>query len=359
MLVLSTGYALYGVDHSGITWSQEMQTRPGASADPTIESQEMVLFDGVAVSSNQQFVAYVDHGAEIVVRSIRDGAEVGRVSYHAEGGTQLRCLSSDGDFVALASVPPDLPEGTTGDRLPWRVTIVDMRSGQATTEQPLEDLVKERTADDPEIQFTLYSLDWLPGTKLLVHYAGWKSETYRYDPVTGAMESIPGMDWVISVSDGGTVHGSGTVNGSATEPQGVEPLVWDGTTTQTLELAPAPAYALGGAFNSLGDALAIEVMSPRHEPRGWQVFRLNQGRWEPSGPLAENSWMKAAPRALSDDGAVAFAALEGGLLWESGQHTALLSYDFRTGVWQEWLGPEDLLVDFGEYPFVAIIPNGG
>ncbi len=108
MLVLSTGYELYVVDRTGIRWTQEMQARPDASANSTIGDQEMTLFDGVAVSNNQQFVAYVDHAAEIVVRSIRDGTEVSRIPYDAEGETQLRCLSSDGNFVALASVPPDL-----------------------------------------------------------------------------------------------------------------------------------------------------------------------------------------------------------------------------------------------------------
>ncbi len=346
MLVLSTGYELYVVDHTGVRWSQEMQTPP----DPSANS---LPFDGVAVSNNQQFVAYVDHATDIVVRSVSDGTEVSRVPYHAEGETQLRCLSSDGNFVALASVPPDLPKGTTGDRLPWRVTIVDMRSGQATIERPLEDLVKERTAGDPKTQFTLYSLDWLPGHKLLVNYAGWESETYSYDPATKAMEKVPGMELVWDVSDGGAVYGSSIA--TSTAPPKTE--IWDGRTTQALELDPGSAYAEGGAFNVRGDALAVEVMSPQYEPLGWQVFRLSQGRWERSGPLAENSWMKAAPRALSDDGTLACTALEGGLQWKNGQHAALLSYDFQTGAWQEWLGPEGLLVDFGQYPFVAIIPE--
>ena len=141
------------------------------------------------------------------------------------------------------------------------------------------------------------------------------------------------------------------------EPQGDKPLIWDGRTTQALELDPDSGHAWSGAFNLRGDALAVEVMSPKHEPRGWQVFRVSEGQWERSGPLAANSWMKAFPRALSDDGTFVCAALEGGLRWENGQHAALLSYDFKTGAWQEWLGPEGLLVDLGEYPFVAIIPE--
>ena len=133
-------------------------------------------------------------------------------------------------------------------------------------------------------------------------------------------------------------------------------MVWDGSATQSLELDAGSAYALGGAFNSGGDALAIQVMSSTHQSRGWQVFRLRQGRWERSGSLAENSWMKASPRALSFDGTLAYTALEGGLEWENGQNAALLSHDSKTGAWQEWLGPDDLLVDFGQFPFEAIIP---
>ena len=247
--MLSTGYELYVVDHTGIRWSQEMQTPPDPNAGAW-------LFDGVAVGNNQQFVAYVDHAAEIVVRSIPDGTEVWRVPYHAEGETQLRCLSSDGNFVVLASVPPDLPKGTVGARLPWRVTVVDMRSGQATIERPLEDLVKERMAGNPELQFTLHLLDWLPEHKLVVNYAGWEWETCSYDPGTKAMEKIPGRGWVMSISDSGTVYGSGI------ERESGKPLIWDGRTTRALELDLDSGYALWGAFNLRGDALAIEVMSP-------------------------------------------------------------------------------------------------
>ncbi len=150
---------------------------------------------------------------------------------------------------------------------------------------------------------------------------------------------------------------TGTIYGSGVEPRSPRPVVWDGSTTEVLELDADSAYVLDGAFNSGVDALAIQVMSSTHQPRGWQLFRLSEGRWERSGPLAENSWMKAAPWGLSDDGTFAWTALEGGLRWENGQNAALLSYDFQTGVWQEWLGPEDLLVDLGQYPFVAIIPE--
>ncbi len=355
MLVLSTGYELYVVDQTGIQWSQEMQTRPEASTTSTIGSRESVPFDGVAVSNNQQFIAYVDHATEIVVRSIREGTEVNRASYHAEGETQLRCLSSDGNLAVLASVPPDLPKGTTGDRLPWRVTVLDMRSGQATIEQPLEDLVKERTADDPKAQFTLYSIDFLPEQRLVVGYVGWWGyEAYTYDLGTDAMEPIPGVGLIMSVTDSGTVYGGG--GDVDVDVKGPQPQVWDGIATQALELDADSEYALSGAFNSRGDALAIQVMSPLFEPRGWQLFRISQGRWEPSGPLAENSWMKAGPRALSDDATLAWTALEGGQ-WESGGDAALLSYDFRTGAWQEWLGPADLQIDLGWYRFEAIIPE--
>jgi len=43
--------------------------------------------------------------------------------------------------------------------------------------------------------------------------------------------------------------------------------------------------------------------------------------------------------------------------WESGAEASLLSYDFRTGVWQEWLGPEGFQAEVGRYHFKAIIPE--
>lgn len=345
-VLLSTGYELYVVSHDGIRWSQEMQARPEGRAQ-----ESPLLLEGVAVSNNQQYVAYVEYAADIVVRSITDGVEVGRVAYQAEGYTQLRGLSLDGNLVVLDSRPPDVPKGTTGDRMPWRVTLVNMRSGEVAIEQPLEDLVKERTAADPKTRFTLYSLDWLSEERLLVDYSGQGQTMYVYDIQSDAMEPIPGMSQTSAISAKGDVYGW------SSDPQGPRPVVWNGSTTQVLELDVGSAYALGGAFNSAGDALAIQVMTPTHRAGGWQLFRLSQGRWERSGPVAENSWMKAAPRALSADGTIAYAALEGGLEWKNGQNAALLSHDFRTGVWQEWLGPDDLLVGFGQFPFVAIIPR--
>jgi len=345
MVVLTTGYELYVVDHAGLRWGQEMQTRPVNTSPAT-----STPFDGVAVSNNQEFVAYVDHAKEVVVRSIRDGAEVGRLPYLAERETYLRCVSSSGNLVVLVSSSPDAPKGTTGARMPRRVTILDMRSGEATIRPPLEDLVKERTAGDPKTQFTLYSVEWLSEERLLVQYSGVGEITYSYDIHSNTMEPIPGMSMVSAVSNGGTVYGC------SDDPQVPNPVVWDGSATQALAL-DAGSYALGGAFNHTGEALAIQVMSPTHQARGWQLYRLSEACWERSGTVATNSWMKAAPRALSFDGTFAVAALEGGLEWENGQNAALLSYDFQTGTWQEWLGPDDLLVNFGQFPFVAIIPT--
>ena len=85
--------------------------------------------------------------------------------------------------------------------------MLDMRSGQATIEQPLEDLVKERTADDPRTQFTLYSLDWLSEEKLAVGYVGWSQGTYVYELDTDTMEPIPGVGMISGVSDSGVVYG--------------------------------------------------------------------------------------------------------------------------------------------------------
>lgn len=345
-LVLSTGYEVYVVDHDGIRWSQEMQARPeDTSLAPSTP------FDGVAVSKNQQFLAYVDHAKEVVVRSISDGAEVGRVPYRAESETQLRCLSSDGNLVALASVSPDLPKGTVGSRLPWKVIILNLHTGETSIEQPLEDLVKERTATNSKAAFTLYSLHWLSEGRLLVQYSGSGQTAYVYDIQTDSMVPIPGLSMVSAVGDDDTVYGWGD------DPKGPRPVIWDGGAIKALELDADSAYAGSGAFNQAGDALVVQVLSSTHQARGWQLYRLTEGHWERSGPVSEISWMKAGPRVLSADGTSAYTALEGGRQWESGQYAALLSHDFQTGAWQEWLGPEDLLVDFGQYPFVAIVPT--
>ena len=344
MVVLSTGYELYAVDRDGVRWGQEILSRTEAATPASLT--------GVAVSNNREFIAYADHGNQIVVRSLLDGPIISRTPYEAqgEGETQLRCLSSDGYLAALASVPPNLPQGTTGDRLPWRVTVLDLRTGQATVEQPLENLVKQRTASDPKVQFTLYSLDWLPEHKLLVTYIGWQSGVYAYDPGTKAMEQIPDMISTMSVSDGGIVYGGrlGT--------RGNPPVIWDGHTTQALKLDPGSTFAVGGAFNSRGDALALLAMSSRGEPRGWQLFRLSQGTWRPAGPVGEHTWVNPltgdSPSALSNDGTVAWASSQ-----RANGEPVVLSHDFRTGTWKEWLGPESLPVHLDRYHIEAIIPE--
>ncbi len=53
---------------------------------------------------------------------------------------------------------------------------------------------------------------------------------------------------------------------------------------------------------------------------------------------------------------MAWTVLEGGNLGKDAD-VALLSYDFRTGAWQEWLGPKDLRAHLGLYHFEAIIPE--
>jgi hypothetical protein len=339
MVVLSNGFELWAVDHDGVRWSQEMQTRS--------ESESPVPFDGMTVSNNQKLIAHVEHRKEIVVRSLLDGAIIGRTPYKAEGETQLRCLSSDGYFAAMVSMQPP-SQGTPVNQAYWRVTVVDLRTGQATVQQPLEDLAKQRMAAGPDVQFLLYSLAWLPEHRLIVSYAGWPSETYSYDPGTGAMEPIPGMELVFAVSDGGTVYG-GTV-ATATAPPKTE--TWNGRTIQPLELDAASAYASGGVFNSRGDALAVLVSGPQAEPLGWQLFRLSQGRWQPSGPLAENTWMRESPAALSADGTVAWSNLE-----RNNGELVVLSHDFQTGAWKEWLGQESLPVHLDWYHIDAIVPG--
>jgi hypothetical protein len=73
--------------------------------------------------------------------------------------------------------------------------------------------------------------------------------------------------------------------------------------------------------------------------------------------------LRPARRELVDEGGSTCAERRRpGLPWKggngkSGGDAAPLSHDFRTGAWQEWLGPEDLQVDLGRYYFVAIIPE--
>jgi hypothetical protein len=339
-VIMSNGFKVWALGRDGVRWSQEMETRK--------ESESPEPFSGMAVSNNQKFIAYIEHRKYVVARSISDGAIVGRVPYQAEGETYLQCVSSDGALVALNSIPPDVPKSTTSDRLPMRVTIVDIHTGQATVQQPLQDLAKQRIAANSEASFLLHSLAWLPEHKLLVNYAASEPATYSYAPSTGTMEQIPGMEIVMSVADSGAVFG-GTV-ATATAPPKEQ--IWDGGAVQPLEFPSASASGLYGAFNNGGDAFVTLVEDEHGEPLGWQLFRLTDGRWQPAASLADNTWMRESPAALSDDGTVAWSILE-----RNTGELVLLSHDFQSGAWQEWLPKKTLPVKLDFYHFDAIIPG--
>ena len=320
-LIMGNGFKMSAVDRDGVRWSQEMQTRK--------ESESPTPLSGMAVSNNQKFVAYVEHRKYVAVRSIRDGKLVGRVPYQAQGETYLDCVSSDGYLVALDSSPLDLPAGTTPDQVPHRVTVIDMRTGQATVQKP-----------------DISPFAWLPGHRLLVKYDGQWSDAYTYDPADGTMEKIPGMELVMAVSDSGAVFG-GTV---ATETAPPTMSIWDGHAMQPLKTDVESASGLDGAFNAAGDAFATLIEGAHGEPLGWQLYRLVDGRWQASGPIAENTWMRESPVALSADGKVTWSTLE-----RNTGEVVLLSHDFGTGEWKEWL--PNLPVKLGPYGFDAIIPG--
>ncbi len=148
MLIMGNYYKMAAVDHDTVLWRQDTQTRK--------ESESPSPFAETAVSSNQKFVAYVEHRNYVAVRSISDGKLIGRVPFQAQGDTYLFCVSADGYLVALQSSPVDLPAGTTPDQIPHTVTVIEMRPGRATVQSP--DI-------NPPIA-------WLPGHRLLVKYRG-------------------------------------------------------------------------------------------------------------------------------------------------------------------------------------------
>ncbi len=338
MILVSNGYTIYAIDRDGVRWSQEVQTKK--------ESNNSVPFSGVATSTDGRFIAYVEHRKEIVLRSFRDGSVINRIPYKPDGETYLSSISLDGGLAALTSIPPGAASGAAGDGPPWQLTIVDLRTGQATVKHPVQDLSAQHPAG-ADAQFAVIPLEWLPGGRLLIN-GGPTHETFSYDPATGDMQPIPGMQFVRAVSPAGTVYGFRPATPSASS----QTQIWKSGTAQLLKSDPLTGSPSGGAFNATGDALVVLMSGIHADGLGWQLYRLVDGRWQTSGALAENTWMRTEPAALSADGTVAWATLQ-----RANGELVVLSHDFRTGEWKEWLAKDSLPVHLDWYHIDAIIPE--
>ena len=349
-MILSAETGLYVVDAQGVRWAQKHDVADRPSTTVTISGPQIVSgLDGLAVSSNNQFLAYVEDGKEIVVHSVADGSVVQRAAVQSSGHTTLRAISPDGILAALVTVDPEL-EAEKPDEVPWTVTVVDLSSGTATVEDTLADFVRRRIEAGGHCG--LVSLGWLPEYKLLVGVSGDPLETYLYDPIADRLLLVPEIAYVWSVTLGGLVLG-------ARAAQHGEAVVWDGRdgSSEPVILDSEWPYAGYGSLNADGTALVLTVAkSAEWAEYGWQVFRPTGSEWRPAGPVAEVDWMHQPPTLLSRDGNRAWAVVYQST---STNHTVLLSRDFGSGKWEEWFRPEDMQVDLDRVYFLRIIADGG
>jgi len=349
-VVLSGEDGLYTVDASGVRWSQEDEDADQPSTTDTVRGPQIVSgLDGLAVSSNDEFIAYVEDGQEIVVRSITDGSVTQRAAVQTEGHTWLRAISSDGILVAMVTVDPQVEAEDPADEVPWSVTVVDLTTGTATVENTLDDFVRLRIEEGGRCG--LIALSWLPEYKLIVGMSGDPYETYFYDPIADRLEVIPELDYIWDVTPGGLVLGRSTGNSA-------EAVVWnarDGS-NEPVVLDSAWPNAGHGGINADGTALVLMVAKSAdwNGGHGWQVFRKEASEWRSAGPVAEVDWMYQPPSLLSNDGANAWTVVPQST---ADNETVLLSHDFTTGGWEEWFRSEDMQVDLGSFGFAAILPE--
>ena len=345
-VILSIETGIYVVDAQGVRWSQQNEAADQPSTTVTLRGPQIVSgLDGIAVSSNKEFLAYVEGGKEIVVRSIADGGTVQRAAVTSNGHTTLRSISPDGILAALVSVDPELQAEKLGDGVPWTVTVVDLSSGTAVVEDTLADFVRRRIEGDESCG--LVSLTWLPECKLLVGMSGDPYETYLYDPIADRLVLVPELEYVWSSTPEGLVLGT-----RAAQPG--EAVVWNGSdgALEPVILDSEWPYGGHGALNADGTALVLTVAkSPEWAEYGWQVFRRTDSEWRPDGPVAEVDWMHQPPTLLSSDGNRAWS-----VVYQStaDNETVLLSHDFATGAWEEWLQSGDMQVGGGSFNFVGI-----
>jgi hypothetical protein len=348
-VVLRAETGLYVVGSEGVRWASQTPPRPNTTT--TARGWPVVSgLDGQAVS--ERFVAYVDAGKKIVVRSMADGTTLKRMPFESQGHTSLRALSDDGTLLALVTVNPELEARNSADQVPWTITVVNVASGTATVANALAAFVSERMAHPSSGGCMLVALDWLPGGTLLVGVTGRNHyETYLHDPVTDTMELMPDVQHVGAVGPAGMVLGENFDTGR-------QLLVWRDGAVEPVIPDAAWQHAGVGAISADGTALVLWVSKTEGgmitDAHGWQRFVKFGSEWRPSGPAAQVDWMNQPPSVAGGDGRVALGAV----YQSTGEnHTVLLSHDFETGKWEEWFGPEDLQVDFGSYYFAGIIPE--
>ncbi len=344
-VVLTTETGLYVVDAGGVRWAKETQPQPKTTS--TLRGRPVVSgLAGFVVT--EQFVAYVDAGEEVVVRSLSDGTTVRRVTVSAQGHTTLRSLSSDGTLLALVSVDPQLEARSMGDEVLWTITVVNLVDGTVKIAKALDSLVSQRISDASIGRCGLVSLHWLPGDKLLVGMSGKTYETYIYDPKADSLELIPGLQYVWGEAQDGIVLGQNLETGQV--------VVWQGGKSE--KVVPDPAWPRLGSGAIIADGtvlvLAVAKTADWKAPRGWQAFSRVGSEWRPAGPTAEVNWMNQSPSLITGDGSRAWTVV----YKSTGEnHTVLLSRDFGSGKWEEWFRPEDMQVDLGSLYFAAIIPS--
>jgi hypothetical protein len=361
-VVISAETGLYIVDAESVRWAKEKPV-PQTVTKVTSWRKPVVLgLDGLAVSTNSQFLAYVENGeivgdGEIVVRAIADGSVFQRTAVQSKGHTTLRAISPDGIVAALVTVDPQMEAEKPGDEVPWTVTVVDLTSGTATLEDTLANFVRQRIEDPARGRCGLTTLSWLPKHKLLIGMSGDPYETYLYDPTVDRLMLIPELQAVWSQTSDGLVLGR---NAAGTEESAVWPggaVIWnsrDGSSEPVI-LDPAWPHAGAGILNADGTALALMVAKSAEweAGHGWQVFRPVGSKWRPDGPVTEVAWMNQPPALLSKDSSKVWTAV----YQSTGDNeTVLLSHDFPAGVWEEWFRAEDRRVGWGSFSFVAIVP---
>ena len=229
------------------------------------------------------------------------------------------------------------------------VTVVDLTTGRATAENKLAGFVRQRMIGGSRCG--LVALGWLPEYELIIGMSGDPYETYLYDPVTDRLALIPSLEYVWSSTSGGLVLGR-----SAEEPG--EAVVWNGLdgSSEPVILDPAWPNAARGCLNADGTALVLMVAKSAEweAEHGWQVFRREDSKWLPAGPVAQVSWMNQPPALLSGDGSRAWT-----VVYQStgDNETVLLSHDFTIGAWEEWFRSRDMQVHLGSPYYVAIVPE--